>query len=94
MIHKDKEITIDEAINIMKQTRVKVASGNVNSYKAARNVLIKAAGHRIPEKPLNRSEGEVNYIAGNCPSCGSLVDEIDDENFCHVCGQKLSWNEE
>ena len=91
MIYKDKEITIEEAIAIMKQTRVKVANGNVRSYEAAKAILIKVAGFRVAQTPLEKKSSDAGYADGECPSCQCLVDEIEDAKFCHECGQRLSW---
>ena len=91
MIFRDKEVTIDEAIAIMKQTRVKVASGTVKSYETARDLLIKEAGYRVAKEPLYDTGGHTSYLGGKCPTCHKMVDEIEDNKFCHECGQKLSW---
>lgn len=50
MIYRDKEITVDDAIRIMKETRVKVASGTVRSFETARDLLVKEAVYRTPKK--------------------------------------------
>ena len=91
MILKNKEVTIDEAIDIMKKTRVKVASGNVKTYEKAKAVLISAASYRVEMKPDREENDEAPYDIGTCPTCRCKVDEIDDPTFCHECGQKLDW---
>ena len=92
MILKNKEVTIDEAIDIMKKTRVKVASGNVKTYEKAKAVLISAASYRVEMKPNRENSYADSYDSGTCPTCGKMVDEIEDTYFCHECGQKLSWD--
>lgn len=92
MIYRDKEITVDDAIRIMKETRVKVASGTVRSYETARDLLVKAARYQIAKEPLDQQRVHGNgYLEGACPTCKNMVDEIEDTNYCHECGQKLSW---
>lgn len=91
MIYREKEITVDDAIRIMKETRVKVASGTVKSYEMARDLLVKEAGYRTPKKPALHPLPHAGYLTGTCPACSSRVDEIEDTAFCHECGQKLTW---
>ena len=95
MIELNAKMTIEEAIETMRNTRVKVSKGTVKDYESAKILLLEAAGYRVGKQPENMMEAdslEKNYKNGFCPSCKKLVDEINDESYCHECGQKLIWN--
>ncbi len=89
MIDLNTNMTLKEAIEVMRNTRVKVSTGNVRDYESAKILLLEAAGYRVEKEPVNKVD--IGYALGECPRCGNDVDEIEDDSFCCECGQKLTW---
>ena len=95
MTELNSKMTLEEAIETMRKTRVKVSKGTVRDFESAKILLMGAAGYRVGKQPEDMMEAnslEKSYKHGFCPSCKKVVDEIDDESYCHECGQKLNWN--
>lgn len=63
-----------------------------------RDVMGKAIQKQIPSCVIYRgdgySEGELVYDEAECPDCGHMFEEDDQEwnsNYCPYCGKKLNW---
>ena len=94
MIELNAKMTIAEAIETMRKTRVKVSKGTVKDFESAKILLMEVAGYRVGKRPEDMMEAnswDKSYKSGFCPSCKKVVDEIEDESYCHECGQKLIW---
>lgn len=39
-----------------------------------------------------KDKGHIRF--GTCPNCRKLVSDVEGENFCKNCGQRLKWEEE
>ena len=61
----------------------------------AKNMLQELVDKETPKKPSNfklHNDGYIKFFYGNCPNCGTAVD--DGFPSCLKCGQVLDWSEE
>ena len=93
-------MTENEAIEEFKERLElieKCYSGEVEDYKQALELGVKALEKQIPKKVnLRHIRKYDGYDDGECPNCGMSVSRECDGNdvFCTDCGQKLDWSDE
>ena len=88
-------MTESEAIEEFKQRLElieKCYRGEVEDYKQALEIGVKALEKQIPRKPITHS----NTNIADCPCCGATVRGIKNPfgDWCSNCGQKLDWSDE
>ena len=66
--------------------------GEVEDYKQALEIGVKALEKQIPKKPITHS----NTNRADCPCCGATVRGIKNPfgDWCSNCSQKLDWGNE
>ena len=94
-------MTENEAIEEFKQRLELIEQcyrGEVEDYKQALEIGVKALENQIPKKPImkaNFDDMEEEYLC--CPTCGEILTDripLDNKDFyfhCLNCGQKLNW---
>lgn len=55
--------------------------------KEALSMACNALEKQIPKKPK-----DTDWLY--CPSCGIVLDVIEQKNYCGDCGQKIDWSDE
>ena len=88
-------MTENEAIEEFKQRLElieKCYRGEVEDYKQALELGVKALEKQIVKKPITHS----NTNIADCPCCGATVRGIKNPfgDWCSNCGQKLDWSDE
>ena len=88
-------MTENEAIEEFKQRLElieKCYRGEVEDYKQALELGVKALEKQIPKNPITHS----NTNRADCPCCGATVRGIKNPfgDWCSNCGQKLDWSDE
>ena len=73
--------------------------GEVEDYKQALELGVKALEKQIPKKPIYEgdgySDGHLVYDTWICPLCEKRYEvDYDDYDYCPNCGQKLDWSDE
>jgi len=79
---KENTKDIEYAIKALQRHAKVKQNGMGNVYKMA----IEALKIQVPMKPI---KNQVDMII--CPIC---LQEVDDEDYCPECGQKLLWEDE
>ena len=77
----------------------KCYSGEVEDYKQALELGVKALEKQIPKKPVYEgdgySDGHLVYDTWICPLCEKRYEvDYDDYDYCPNCGQKIDWSDE
>lgn len=78
------------AKDVLKAIGVKPILGTRKSKKNYWWVFMK---EDTPRKPKGISITWDCRVA-NCPACNAFIREIEDENQCHKCGQRLDWSKD
>ena len=94
-------MTESEAIKEFKQRLElikKCYRGEVEDYKQALEIGVKALEKQIPKKPIinhiNTNE-DVTEIEYTCSVCGTNFVELTPcEEWCPYCGNKIDWSDE
>lgn len=94
-------MTENEAIEEFKQRLElieKCYRGEVEDYKQALELGVKALEKQIAKKPIinhiNTNE-DVTEIEYTCSACGTNYVELTPcEEFCPYCGNKIDWSDE
>ena len=73
--------------------------GEVEDYKQALELGVKALEKQIPKKATlegdGYSDGHLVYDTWICPLCEKRYEvDYDDYDYCPNCGQKLDWSDE
>ena len=73
--------------------------GEVEDYKQALELGVKALEKQIPKKVTlegdGYSDGHLVYDTWICPLCEKRYEvDYDDYDYCPNCGQKLDWSDE
>ena len=73
--------------------------GEVEDYKQALELGVKALEKQIPKKPIYEgdgySDGHLVYDTWICPLCEKRYEvDYDDYDYCQNCGQKIDWSDE
>ena len=73
--------------------------GEVEDYKQALELGVKALEKQIPKKPVYEgdgySDGHLVYDTWICPLCEKRYEaDYDDYDYCPDCGQKIDWSDE
>ena len=73
--------------------------GEVEDYKQALELGVKALEKQIPKKPVYEGDGYADghlvYDTWICPLCEKRYEvDYDDYDYCPDCGQKIDWSDE
>ena len=73
--------------------------GEVEDYKQALELGVKALEKQIPKKATlecdGYSDGHLVYDTWICPLCEKRYEvDYDDYDYCPNCGQKIDWGDE
>lgn len=80
-------MTNKEAIEILLAGKAKV---DWHEIIEAVNVAMLALKKTMPQK-VGNLEKHVDHVKGNCPSCGYIISNYGDAEYCIKCGKKLDW---
>ena len=89
-------MTENEAIEEFKQRLElieKCYRGEVEDYKQALELGVKALEKQMPKKPIKiRGSYFGKGKGGDCPNCKAGVNSIE-YKYCRICGQALDWSD-
>ena len=91
-------MTENEAIEEFKERLElieKCYRGEVEDYKQALELGVKALEKQIPKKPIKSENQVVRYVnTYYCPTCELGITGTNIAKWCYNCGQKLDWSDE
>ena len=91
-------MTDNEAIEEFKERLElieKCYRGEVEDYKQALELGVKALEKQIAKKPIKSENQVVRYVnTYYCPTCELGITGTNIAKCCYNCGQKLDWSDE
>ena len=77
---------------------VVVTPDEMNGFRTAKDMAIKALQKHIPKEPIwegdGYADGSMVYDTWRCPECDTPYEEDEEYHYCPICGQQILWRVE
>ena len=83
----------------MTQQEIDRIENAIRHIQTVAEIAVEAMRKQIPQRPENlkiikNSAGYIIGKKGECPRCGSCIDNPGDMYVCNFCGQAIDWEGE